>query len=309
MKIVFLDAITLGDDVSLEPLKSLGDLTMYDNTSEDQINERIAECEVLIVNKVEIKKDNIDHASKLKLICEAATGIDNIDHEYAKSKNILVKNVKGYSTESVAEVTMMLMLNLAGHGIYFDDFVKSGKYSKSGIFTDVTNPFFELKGKKLGIIGMGSIGQRVAEIATVFGMKISYYSTSGTSHCTKYPSVSINELLAESDIISINAPMNEKTNNLLTYNMLSKMKSTAYIINIGRGGIINETDLVKALNDNKIAAAGIDVFTEEPIGNSHPYLSELKDKSKIILTPHIGWTSLEARNVLINMVADNIRNR
>lgn len=307
MKIVFLDAVTLGSDISLDGLKEFGEVTMYETTAQEKVNERIAGFDVVITNKVQIRKEHIDASSALKLICVAATGVNNVDVAYAESKGIPVKNVAGYSTESVTQVTFMLMLNLVGHGIYFDNYVKSGDYSRSGVFTDVSNPFFELKGKKLGIIGMGTIGQRVAQIAKVFGMEIAYYSTSGTSHCTEYPSLSIEELLAQSDVVSIHAPMNERTNNLLTYSMLSKMKTSAYLINIGRGGIVNEADLVRALNDGLLAGAGIDVFEKEPFSLEHPYIASLVDSSKLILAPHIGWTSREARVLLMEKLCDNIK--
>lgn len=307
MKIVFLDAITIGKDISLQPINSLGDLKLYDTTKPEEVDERIADCDVVIVNKVEIRKNNIEQAKNLKLICVAATGVNNVDVDYATSKNIPVKNVAGYSTESVAQVTIMHLLNLVGHGIYFNNFVKSGEYSSRGVFTDVSTPFYELKGRKLGIVAMGNIGRRVAQIATVFGMEVSYYSTSGTSHCTDYPSVSLETLLSESDIISIHAPLNERTKNLITYNKLKSAKRSSYLINVGRGGIVNEADLVNALNDGLIAGAAIDVFEREPIPIDSPFLKGLKDPSKLILSPHIAWTSFQARTLLIDKLADNIR--
>lgn len=307
MKIVFLDAITIGKDISLQPINSLGDLKLYDTTKPEEVDERIADCDVVIVNKVEIRKNNIEQAKNLKLICVAATGVNNVDVDYATSKNIPVKNVAGYSTESVAQVTIMHLLNLVGHGIYFNNFVKSGEYSSRGVFTDVSTPFYELKGRKLGIVAMGNIGRRVAQIATVFGMEVSYYSTSGTSHCTDYPSVSLETLLSESDIISIHAPLNERTKNLITYNKLKSAKRSSYLINVGRGGIVNEVDLVNALNDGLIAGAAIDVFEREPIPIDSPFLKGLKDPSKLILSPHIAWTSFQARTLLIDKLADNIR--
>jgi|SRR5574344_470340 lactate dehydrogenase-like 2-hydroxyacid dehydrogenase len=307
MKIAFLDDVTLGSDVSLDPIREKGELILYGRTSEDEVDDKIAGCDVVITNKVQIRKSNIDKASSLKLICVAATGINNVDAEYAESKGIPVRNVAGYSTESVAQVTMMHILNLVGHGIYFDNFIKSGEYSQRGIFTDVSNPFFELKGKQIGIIAMGNIGRRVGELSTAFGMKVSYFSTSGTSHCTQYPSLSIERLLSESDIVSVHAPLNSITKNLITYNKMRTMKKSAYLVNVGRGGIVNEIDLVEALNDGLIAGAALDVYEKEPIPAEHPYLSRLKDKNKLILSPHIAWTSREARKLLIEKIAENIR--
>lgn len=306
MKIAFLDDATVGSDISLDPIRKYGDLILYGTTSADKVDERIAGCEVVITNKVEIRKKNIDKADKLKLICVAATGVNQVDVEYAASKGIPTKNVAGYSTESVSQVTMMHILNLVGHGMYFDSVVKSGAYYRSGIATDVTRPFFELKGKKLGIIAMGNIGHRVAELASAFGMVISYYSTSGTSHCTEYPSLPLEQILAESDIVSIHAPLNDRTKNLLTYSQISLMKKTAYLVNAGRGGIVNEADLVRALNDGLIAGAAIDVFTQEPLPETHPYIADIVDPSRLILSPHIAWTSREARVLLIDRIAENI---
>lgn len=309
MRIVFLDADTVGRDVSLDPIEKAGDLVVYGATMPGEVMERIADADVVITNKVVIKREHIDVAPKLKLICVAATGTNNVDSEYAASKGIPVRNVAGYSTESVAQVTIMHILNLVGHSIYFDNVVKSGDYSRSGMFTDISRPFFELKGKRLGVIGMGNIGQRVSEIATAFGMEVSYFSTSGTSHCSKYPSIPIEQLLSESDVVSINAPLNAVTKNLITYQKLSLMKPTGYIVNVGRGGIINEGDLVRALNDGLIAAAAIDVFEVEPLPENHPYITLLNNPEKLILSPHIAWTSREARLELIRKVAENIKKK
>lgn len=306
MKIAFLDDATVGSDVSLEPISRLGELILYGTTANEKVDERIAGCEVVITNKVQIRKANIDKADKLKLICVAATGVNQVDVEYAQSKGIPVKNVAGYSTESVSQVTMMHILNLVGHGMYFDRVVKDGSYFRSGIATDVTNPFFELKGKKIGIIAMGNIGHRVAELTSAFGMEVSYFSTSGTSHCTEYPSLPLDKLLSESDIVSIHAPLNDVTKNLLTYEKLKLMKKSAYLVNVGRGGIVNEGDLVKALNDGVLAGAAIDVFTAEPLPEDHPYIKDVKDPAKLILSPHIAWTSREARKLLIEKIAENI---
>ena len=308
MKLVFLDACTLGDDISLEGLKQFGELVVYDMTMPEQVDERIAGFDVVMVNKVNVRKANIDASPSLKLICITATGMDNIDYEYAESKGIPVKNVKGYSTESVAQVTFMHILNLVGKGIYFDKYIKDGSYSRNGIFTAINNPFFELKGKKLGIIAMGNIGQRVAQVASVFGMEVAYFSTSGTSHCKDYPSLPLEQLLAESDVVSIHAPLNSVTKNLIDYSKLSMMKPSAYVINVGRGGIINEADLVDALNDGLIAGAAVDVFEKEPFPLEHPYLTKLKDSSKMILSPHIAWASVEARKLVIEMMIENIAN-
>ncbi len=313
MKIVFLDSDTMGD-VSFAPIAEKGELILYPRSTPQQAIERVKDCEVLIVNKIIVNKELVDAAPKLRLICEAATGVNNIDIEYARSKGIPVRNVAGYSTESVAQVTFMHILNLVGHASYFDRRVKTGEYYENGIFSDMSWPFFELKGKKLGIIGMGNIGQRVARIAVAFGMEVAYYSTSGTSHCKDYPSLPLEDLLSVSDIVTIHAPLNDATRNLVTYDRLKLMKPSAYILNMGRGGIINEQDLADALSDNIIAGAATDVYAREPLEPGHPYL-KFKDytdkdgrclKEKLLLTPHIAWTSDEALKTLVEKIAENI---
>lgn len=305
-KICFLDAATVGEDISFDALKGLGEVVLYDYTSPEEVFERVADCDVVITNKVKLFEQQIDASKNLKLICVAATGVNCVDTAYAAQKGIPVKNIPAYSTESVSQVIFMHILNLVGHGIYFNEYVHSGAYSKSGVFTEVQTPFFELKGKNMGIIGLGNIGKRVAELAKAFGMRVSYYSTSGTSHCKDYPSISLEDLLAQSDIVSINCPLNQTTKNLLNYDNLSLMKPSAYLINASRGGIVNEVDLVKALNDGLIAGAAVDAFEVEPIPADHPYISQLKDSSKLVLSPHIGWTSREARTILMEILVRNI---
>ncbi len=304
MKIVFLDAATMGD-VSFDRIASLGEFVAYENSTREEALERVSDCEVLIVNKIRVDKELIDAAPSLRLVCEAATGVNNIDLDYAASKGIPVRNAVGYSTESVVQTTFMLILSLVGRCRYFDDFVKSGEYSSQGLFTNVNRLFFELKGRNMGIIGMGNIGSRVAKVAEAFGMNVSYFSTSGTSHCTEYPSVSLERLMSDSDIISIHAPLNERTMNLIDAKELALMKSTAYIVNMGRGGIINETALAEAVDKGTIAGAALDVFTQEPLPSSHPLLN-VRSKDRLILLPHVGWASLEARERLASIIADNI---
>ena len=305
MKITFLDAATLGSDVSLDPIARLGELVCWQTSSPEEAMERVRDCDVLIVNKVKVTAGLIDAAVNLKLICEAATGVNNIDIEYAASKGIPVRNVAGYSTESVVQCTFMHILSLTGRLPYYDAKVKSGKYSWSGLFTDVSLPFFELAGKTMGIIGMGTIGHRVAQVAEAFGMKVVYYSTSGTSHCHDYPSLPLEELMAVSDVVSVHAPLNDRTAGLVGSRELSLMKSHAVIVNMGRGGIIDETALAKAVDDGIIAGAGIDVYSVEPLNVANP-LSKVKHQERLSLTPHTAWASVEARNRLVGMIASNI---
>ena len=304
MKIVFLDAATIGD-VSFEPFERLGDFVKYENSTPQEARERVRDIDVLLINKVLVDKELIDSAPNLKLICIAATGVNNIDVEYAASKGIPVRNVAGYSTDSVVQSTFMHILSLVGGGRYFDDSVKSGSYSRSGMFTDPNWNWWELTGKTIGIIGMGNIGKKVAHIAEAFGMKVCYYSTSGTAHCKDYPCLPLDELLAQSDIVSIHAPLNEKTKNLIGAAQLAMMKPTAYLVNMGRGAIVVEADLANAVDEGVIAGAGLDVFVTEPIPEDHPYL-KMRHPERMTLAPHVAWASMEARKRLISMMADNI---
>lgn len=304
MKIVFLDAATMGD-VSFEPFEQLGEFVRYESSTPQEARERVRDVDVLLINKVLVDKALIDSAPNLKLICIAATGVNNIDVEYAASKGIPVRNAVGYSTDSVVQSTFMHMLSLVGGGQYFDESVKSGSYSRSGMFTDPNWNWWELSGKTIGIIGLGNIGKKVAHIAEAFGMNVCYFSTSGTGHCKDYPCLSLEELLATSDVVSIHAPLNERTLNLIGAQQLAMMKPTAYLINMGRGAIVVEADLAEAVDNGVIAGAGIDVFVTEPIPEDHPYLM-MKHPERMRLAPHVAWASMEARRRLIGIMADNI---
>ena len=304
MNIVILDAITFGD-TDLSGFDALGDVSVYQKTSPQEIDERIANADIIVTNKVVISAQNMDGAKSLKLICIAATGMNNVDLEAAKERHILVKNVLGYSSESVVQHTFAMLFYLIEHMKYYDGAVKDGFWSRSGIFTDVSNPFFEISGKKWGIIGLGTIGKNVAVIAKAFGCEVSYFSTSGKNSDSEFASISLEELLKESDIISIHAPLNDATNNLLDYEQLLICKQNAVILNLGRGGIINE-DAVAKIIDEKEMFFGLDVLKKEPIEKDHPLLS-VRNRNKLLITPHIAWTSKEARDTLIAGVLENIR--
>ena len=304
MKIAFLDAATMGD-VSFEPFSRLGELTVYQISTPEQARERVKDVEVLLINKVLVDKQLIDSAPNLKLICIAATGVNNIDVEYAASKGIPVRNAVGYSTDSVAQITFMHLLSLVGGGPYFDSSVKSGNYSRSGMFTDPNWNWCELAGKTIGIIGMGNIGRKVAQIAEAFGMKVCYYSTSGTGHCKEYPCLSLEDLLKISDVVSIHAPLNERTKDLISREQLAMMKPSAYLLNAGRGASVVEADLAEAVDNGVIAGAGVDVFVTEPLPEDHPYL-KMKHPERMRFSPHIAWASVEARERLIDIMAANI---
>ena len=305
MKIAFLDAATMGD-VSFEPIAQLGEFITYGSSTPEQARERVKDLDVVIVNKVLVDKQLIDSAPDLKLICISATGVNNIDVEYAASKGIPVRNVAGYSTDSVAQAAFMHILSLVGGAPYFDRSVKSGEYSRSGMFTDPNWNWRELAGKTIGIIGLGNIGRKVAVIAEAFGMKVCYYSTSGTGHCKDYPCLPLEELLEQSDIVSIHAPLNERTNGLIGREELSRMKPSAFLVNMGRGAIVDEAALAEAVDAGVIAGAGMDVFVVEPIPEDHPYL-KMQHPERMSLAPHVAWGSVEARTRLVGMIADNIK--
>ena len=304
--IVFLDALTMGDMPGLESLNEFGKFILYSETLPEQRLERCLEADVIITNKVVIDAALMDRLPKIKLICVAATGTNNIDLERAAALNIPVKNVKGYSTGSVAQLTFGFIIELLNRISYYDEYVKSGSYSQQKLFTHIGPGLEEMAGKTIGIIGMGDIGKAVASIATAFQMNVIYHSTSGKNNQADYTRVSLDELLIASDIVSIHAPLNENTQNLIQYKEFSKMKSNAILINTGRGGIVNEKDLVKALNDRIIAAAALDVFEKEPLSADSPLLI-IKDNDGLLLTPHIAWASKKARLTLLEGIKENIR--
>lgn len=305
MKIVFLDASTMGD-TPIDPIAALGELTLWPTSTKEEALQRVNDCEVIIVNKVKVDRELIAAAPKLKLICVAATGVNNIDLQEAAGKGIPVRNVSGYSTDSVVQSTFMHMLSLLGNAPYFDDAVKSGRYSRMSIFTDVSKPFIEMKGKKLGIVGLGNIGSKVAAIAEAFGMEVSYYSTSGTSHSKEYPSLPLETIMSESDVISVHAPYNERTAGLIGDKELRMMKKDAFIINMGRGGIIEEAALAKVIDEDLIGGAALDVFEKEPLPADSPLLHTAHPE-KLRLSPHTAWASVEARKRLMDGIAANIR--
>jgi glycerate dehydrogenase len=307
MKIVLLDRKTLGNDLDVEEeLLKFGELICYEETASHQTLERVQEANIVITNKVHLTQEILEKSHQLKLICITATGTDHVDLTFAKKNKIEVKNVAGYSTQSVAQQTFATLLNLLNHVKNNDDFVKNGSYSDQSLFTNIGEPIEELHGKTIGIIGMGTIGNQVAKIAAAFGMKIQYYSTSGKNHGQNHPSVPLEKLLKTSDIISIHAPLNEKTNNLITAVELQLMKPTALLCNMGRGGIVNENDLAESLLKNKIKGASLDVFKKEPIDKSNPLLNK-EISNKLIFSPHIAWASKQARETLWLLTIENIK--
>ena len=302
--LVVLDGSTEGD-VDFSLLNRFGKVVYYDNTSPLEVEERVKDANIIITNKVELNEQNLKNAKNIEIICETGMGYNNIDVEYAKKANIAVTNVSGYSTPTVAQHTFAMLLNLYDKISYFDNYIKSGNYSESGMFTHLSVSFNDLEGKVWGIVGLGAIGNRVAKIAEAFGAEVVYYSTSGRNNNSNYKRVELDTLLSESDVISIHAPLNEKTKGLFNYQNISKMKKTAFLVNVGRGPIIVNEDLAKAIDNGIIAGAALDVFDNEPLPISDPLLS-IENKDKIVMTPHIAWASKEARDRLFKSVIMNI---
>jgi len=304
MKIVFLDKKTLGSDICLDQFNTLGEVIYYDFTKPSDVLERVKGADVVITNKAIVDKNTMEN-SDIKLICITATGMNNIDLDYAQEKGIPVKNVAGYSTSSVAQLTFSYILQFVQKINFYDNYVKSGGWENSDIFTNNDKPFYELNGKTVGIIGLGNIGKEVAKIATAFGCKVIYYSTSGKNNDNRYKNVSLEVLLKESDIISIHCALNEQTNNLLNKNNLDNLKDGAILLNLGRGGLVNEQDITDTLNNGSDIYFATDVTTVEPIQKSSPLLT-INDKERVIITPHIAWASIEARTRLMDLVYKNI---
>jgi len=304
VKIVYLDAKTMGEDISLDAFNAFGEFITYQTTSKEQTLDHIDNAQIILTNKVMIDSEIMDKCPQLRLICITATGMNNVDLDYAAKKGIVVKNAAGYSTDSVTQITFTLALALIGQMRFYDDFVKSGNWEKSALCTNIDKPFFQLKDKKWGIIGFGNIGKNVAKVADAFGAKVSYYSTSGANRASEYPRMELDAMMSQCDVISIHAPLNDKTNNLITKSQLTLMKKGSVLLNLGRGGIVDENDLAYAI-DNSGILAGIDVTLQEPVESTNPLL-HVKNKDNLIMSPHIAWASKEARTELMKIVAQNI---
>ncbi len=302
-KIVFLDEYSIcGRDMSA--VKALGDYTGYDTTAPQQIAERCRGAEIVIANKTVLDAATIGRLPDLRLICVAATGMNNVDLAAAAERGISVRNAVGYSTDSVAEATMGAALALLRETAYYDEFFKSGRYATADRIFCFDRPTAQLCGKRWGVIGMGNIGRRVADLASAFGCRVAYASTSGVERKENYPALPIAELLAESDVVSVHCPLNDRTRGLIGAAEFASMKPSAIIINVARGGIIDEAALAAALDGGTIRGAALDVFTSEPLRTSPLY--SLKDPYKLLASPHNAWSSVEAIDRLIECVAQNI---
>ena len=303
-KIVFLDEYSIaGRDLS--KITSQGEYVAYENTRKEEVVERLKGADIAITNKVVIDGEAMRQLPDLKLICVAATGMNNVDLEAAKELGIVVKNAVGYSTTSVAETTLASALALARNIVYFDEYFHDGRYSKADRAFCYDRFTFELRGKKWGIIGLGNIGREVARLATAFGCEVRYFSTSGAKREEAYPAMELKEMLEWCDILSVHSPLNERTRGLVGRDELKVMKPTSLVINVARGGIIDEAALAEALDNGWVAAAALDVFSVEPLRESPLY--NIKDRYRLLASPHNAWSAAEAIDRLIECVANNMR--
>ena len=305
IKIVFLDEYSLGG-YDLSAIKSLGEYIGYDRTTSEQTLERCKDATVVITNKVYISGQMMSQLPNLKLIAIAATGMNNVELDAAAELGIEVKNVSGYSTYSVAEATLGAALSLLRNSAYYDNYFKSGAYAATNDIFHSGRPISMLRGKNWGIIGLGAIGHQVAHLAEAFGCNIAYSSTSGVVREERYVHKNLSELLQWADVISIHSPLNAKTAGLIGKSELEQMKSTAIIINVARGGIIDEAALADALNNRNIAGAALDVFSSEPLHSSPLY--SLNDPYTLLASPHTAWAADDAVKLLIDGIAANIKN-
>ncbi len=306
MKIVFLDEYSLGG-ADLNSIKGLGEYHGYEIThTTEEILERAKDAQVVICNKTPLNRDTLAALPQLRLVCIAATGMNNVDLDAAAEFGIEVKNVAGYSTNSVAETTLGSALAMLRKVVYYDTYIKSGEYSKSDRLFNFDRPIESLHGKRWGIIGLGAIGRRVAQLATLFGCEVRYYSTSGVVRDEEWQSVAtLDEILAYSDILSIHSPLNTQTANLIGAEQLRKMNRNAILINVARGGIVDEAALCSALDEGTIAGAALDVFANEPLEKESPLL-RVNDPYKLLLSPHNAWAADRSIEQLVKCIAQNI---
>lgn len=306
MKIVMLDRNTIGMDIDVSVFEEFGEFMAYDACSREQSREWIREADIVIFNKTVMDEDMLRDATNVNLLCITATGTDNIDLAYIAKRGIKAANVRDYSTPAVIQHTFALLFYVMEKLAYYDDYVKSGEYSSQLGFSNFSEHFHELQGKTWGIVGMGNIGKGVARVAESFGCHVIFYSASGKNTDSGYRKVELEELLRQSDILSLHCPLTDKTRNLIAADELRKMKKSAYLINVARGPVVNDADLYTALEEGWIAGAGLDVIGKEPMERDNP-LSQIKDSRKLIITPHMAWASTEARNRCVQEICENIR--
>ena len=303
MKITVLDSDALGRDLSLKPLEEVGEVTSYSYSAPQEVIERISDCDVVILNKIKLDGSNLCYAKNLKLICIAATGFDNVDVAYCREHGIAVCNVVGYSTNSVALITMSLALGLVSRLREYNDYVISGEYTASGIPNRLEPAFHELDGMVWGVVGLGNIGKKVAKIAEAMGCRV---IASKRTPIEGYEIVSVDEIMEKADIISLHTPLNDQTRGLISAERIAKMKKNAVLINVARGAVCDEAALAEAVKQNKIGGIGVDVYSAEPFGDDHPF-AKIKTLPNVLLTPHNAWGAYEARVRLLEGIVENIR--
>lgn len=300
VKIVILERNSVGVDTPVDCFEELGEVTCYPNTTTaEEVRERTKDADIIVANKARLNEESLKESPNVKLICEFATGFDNCDLAYCNSRGIKVANVADYCTDMVAQHTFTLMLTLLQKLPHYDEYVKSGAYAAQDRFSNFDEPFTELAGKTWGIVGMGHIGKKVAQIATAFGCRVIFHSVTGKSTVTEYEQVDKDTLLRESDFLSLHCPLSDLTRDFIDKEALRKMKKTAVLVNVARGPVVNNTDLYDALMNGEIMAAGLDVLEKEPLQLSNP-LSKIKDSNRLIITPHLAWASVEARFRCVN---------
>ena len=302
MKIVFLDASTLGADIDLSIYERFGELTVFGSTTEDQFAQHVGDSDVIITNKLKVGRHNLPACKNVKLICVTATGFDNIDVEYCREHGIAVTNVVGYSTQNVAQLTVAMVLSLICHLKEYDRSVSDGSYTRGGVANILTPVYHEICGKTWGIVGYGNIGKQVGVVAKALGCKILVYKRTPVEgeEC-----VDIDTLCRESDIISVHTPLNDGTRGLISRERIAEMKKDAILINVARGAVCDEEAIADAILEGRLGGAGIDVYSKEPFGEDHP-CARIAGRDNVILTPHMAWGSYEARVRCCEEIALNI---
>jgi lactate dehydrogenase-like 2-hydroxyacid dehydrogenase len=303
-KIVILDRISLGDDMNISVFEQFGELVDYAFTEEREIHERIFDADIIITNKCPMNQSTLS-GSSVRLICLTATGTNNVDLNYCRENRIAVCNVRGYSTESVVQHTFALLLSLTNQIIPFARHVQNGLFINDTSYTHLKWIYHEINGKEFGVIGLGAIGARVAQTAEIFGCKVSYWSSTDSDRSKKYSRLTFDEIIRQSDIISIHSPLTERTKHLFDKRAFEKMKPNAVILNLGRGDLIVEDDLTIAIEQRLIAGAGLDVLSKEPMNENSPY-NRILHYPNFIITPHVGWAAVESRTRCIEEIIMNI---
>lgn len=303
-KVVFVDRATIPSQIILPELSVAHDWIEYPLTSEAELYERVKDADVIITNKVVLNAQLLARLPKLKLIAVSATGVNNVDIDYCRAHQIAVANVQGYAGQSVPEHVIGMIFALRRNLFGYHQDIANGEWQRNKQFCFFTHSIGDVAGSTLGVIGSGALGQATATLAKSIGMRVVFAERKGAQSC-RDGYLPFEQLLAESDVITLHCPLNEDTRNLIAAPELAQMKSSAILINTGRGGLVDEADLVDALKNGVISGAGVDVFTQEPADQSNPLLANI-DLSNLLLTPHVAWGSDSAIQKLADILMDNI---